>query len=1036
MEEFVNENAASLAPRAASLFQQRQQEIYRQTDRMFGVLMILQWLAGIAAALWMSPYTWAGQTSSIHIHVWSAIFLGGAVSLAPVFLAWKYPGRVITRYAIAVGQMLMSSLLIHISGGRLETHFHIFGSLAFLSFYRDWKVLVPAAIVTIVDHFFRGIFYPQSIFGVLSAGQWRWIEHSGWVIFESIFLVIACLRANREMRRNAYDTAALEFGKKDYKFLSDSVLQHIWKINAEGKFYYINRQALNYFGLQLSENKYEIKLENLLHPEDYLKSVSIWRQGIEGKRQIEIPLRLRRSDGEYRWHLIQSTPIFGENERFIEFFGTSTDIHDQRQAEQAAAKSREYFNLFKHANDAIIIFDAQNKTILDVNDCACEQYDYSRQQFIGLSLADLSQNSERDSKHLAQMIESEAYYSFETVQLRRDRTPINVVVNSSIIEFDRRKAILSINRDVTAKTLADNALRQSEYKLRTLVENMNEGLLETDCDDIIIYANTRFCEMIGYASDELVGQPAAQLFLDEEGREIIRQANNRRYKKGLIDTYELKITRKDGQPLWVLVGGVPLTNIEGEITGSIGVHTDITERKLSEELFRFNSLHDALTGLPNRALLLEHLRKALLGEKRKNQTVFAVLFLDFDRFKIINDSLGHMEGDNLLIMIARRLESAIRDEDIVARLGGDEFTVMIDNVGGIDEVLTVVERIQKSFEFPFALSEGEVFMSASIGIALSDTQYVTPEEVLRDADIAMYKAKAGGRARYEIFNAAMHEQANYRLSLETEMRTALEKKEFQVFYQPIVELKSSRITGFEALIRWMHPLRGIISPTDFIPLAEENGLIVPIGEWVLNESCRQLSEWRNGNSLYEELAISVNLSLRQFDKPDLVERIAAILKLNDLPPHLLRLEITESHLMENADKTAEVMHRLRELGVKISIDDFGTGYSSLSYLHQLPVNYLKIDRSFVSRMQNNREKNEIVRTVLLLAENLGFQVIAEGVETIQQAEQLEMLNCDFAQGFLYSKPVSAAEALKLLTENSIFGQLLENIPLTAKGLVG
>jgi EAL domain-containing protein (putative c-di-GMP-specific phosphodiesterase class I) len=300
----------------------------------------------------------------------------------------------------------------------------------------------------------------------------------------------------------------------------------------------------------------------------------------------------------------------------------------------------------------------------------------------------------------------------------------------------------------------------------------------------------------------------------------------------------------------------------------------------------------------------------------------------------------------------------------------------------------------------------------------------------------MYKAKAGGRARYEIFNAAMHEQANYRLRLETELRTALERKEFEVYYQPIVEMKHSQIIGFEALIRWIHPKRGIISPADFIPLAEETGLIVPIGEWVLNESCRQLSAWRDGNSLYDELGISVNLSLKQFDKSDLVERVSAILKSNNLPPHLLRLEITESHVMENAGKTAEVMNKLRELGVKISIDDFGTGYSSLSYLHQLPVNYLKIDRSFVSRMQNNREKNEIVRTVLLLAENLGFQVIAEGVETEQQADQLEMLNCDFAQGFLYSKPVTADEALNLLNKNSFAGDLPENTPLKTEGLVG
>jgi predicted signal transduction protein with EAL and GGDEF domain len=395
-----------------------------------------------------------------------------------------------------------------------------------------------------------------------------------------------------------------------------------------------------------------------------------------------------------------------------------------------------------------------------------------------------------------------------------------------------------------------------------------------------------------------------------------------------------------------------------------------------------------------------------------------------------------LEGDKLLVQIARRLESCLRTSDIVARLGGDEFTILLDEFDDTEDAFTIVERIQQSLKEPFELSGREVFTSASIGIALSNAAYTKPEELLRDADIAMYRAKGAGRARYQIFNQAMHEQASVRLQLETEIRRAVERGEFRMFYQPIIEIQSGKTIGFESLVRWQHPERGIVSPDDFIPIAEETGQIIPLGEWVLRESCRQFREWQSEKIADENLTISVNLSCKQFMQSDLVERITAILQETQLNAECLRLEITESHLIEDSELAVTIIKRLRDIGVKLSIDDFGTGYSSLSYLHRLPIDFLKIDRSFVSRMLTNNENSEIVQTVITLAKNLGIEVIAEGIETIEQAEQLRKLNCRFGQGYFYSKPVNAEKARDIINAAQFANEIFEDEPILSLEIAG
>ena len=427
----------------------------------------------------------------------------------------------------------------------------------------------------------------------------------------------------------------------------------------------------------------------------------------------------------------------------------------------------------------------------------------------------------------------------------------------------------------------------------------------------------------------------------------------------------------------------------------------------SKDHFRHAAFHDALTNLPNRTLLTENLKFVIERAKNSEDYQFAVLFLDLDRFKNVNDSLGHTIGDQLLIAMARRLESCIREVDMVARLGGDEFAILLDGISNAKEATNMARRIQDKLSTPFNLSGHEVFTTTSIGIALSSTGYDHPENMLRDADTAMYRAKAQGKACYEVFDKGMHTHAVYLLQMENDLRRALDREEFCVYYQPIVALGTGHLAGFEALIRWNHPERGFVNPSDFIPLAEDTGLIVPIGQWILKRACQQLAKWQWQSASNRNLFISVNLSGKQVAQADLVEKIQETLSQTNLEAKHLKLEITESAVMDNSDMAVRLLKELKALGVQLSIDDFGTGYSSLGYLHRFPVNTLKIDRSFVGRIGEAAENIEIVRTIVSLAENMGMEVVAEGVETLSQLTQLRNLNCKFGQGYLFSRPVDA-----------------------------
>ncbi|HEV2707063.1 MAG TPA: EAL domain-containing protein [Pyrinomonadaceae bacterium] len=571
------------------------------------------------------------------------------------------------------------------------------------------------------------------------------------------------------------------------------------------------------------------------------------------------------------------------------------------------------------------------------------------------------------------------------------------------------------------------ALRESEERFRSAFDHA-AGMALVSADGRWIQVNRSLCEMIGYDEEELLATTLHAVTHEDDIAALRAQVS--RLLEGKLKNFqmELRYMHRQGRAVWALVSVTLVRNSKCESTELIFQTQDITDRKRAEERLMHDAFHDVLTGLPNRALFMDHLKLSVERAKRRDSRLFAVLFLDLDRFKIVNDSLGHMVGDQLLVGIARRLETCLRPGDTVARLGGDEFTILLEDLNDADEAIEVAGRLQKELSLPFNLGGHEVFTTVSIGIALSTTGYERAEEVLRDADTAMYRAKTQGKARHEVFDKAMHARALNLLQLETDLRRAVEREEFFLHYQPIVSLETGLIRGFEALVRWQHPERGHVSPIDFIPVAEETGLIIPIGEWVLAEACREVKRWQERFPSYPPLQISVNISGKQLMKSDLIEQVRRVLRETGIEPRALKLEITESIMMENIESAIALLNHLRALGVELSIDDFGTGYSSLSYLHRFPVSTLKIDRSFVGRMDGNNENAEIVRTIVMLARNLDMDVIAEGVETEHQVTQLRALRCEYGQGYHFSKPVDAAGAAALLANNQTYR--LTNTPVS------
>jgi diguanylate cyclase (GGDEF)-like protein/PAS domain S-box-containing protein len=567
-------------------------------------------------------------------------------------------------------------------------------------------------------------------------------------------------------------------------------------------------------------------------------------------------------------------------------------------------------------------------------------------------------------------------------------------------------------RDATERHRAERELRDAQERFRSAFEHAPIGMALSAIDGRFFRVNRALARMLGRAEDELLGASMLGLTHPDDRPQLVEATD--RLLAGDVGTYqvEMRYLHVDGRAVWVGVSVSLVRDVAGQPLYMVSQAEDITERKASGERLAHQAIHDPLTGLPNRLLFVDRLRRALNdvdpqlhGGVGPPPGRVAVLFLDLDHFKVVNDSLGHSAGDRLLVAVADRLRAAIRPDDTVARFGGDEFTVLCTGVPDETTARELAERVAAAVCRPVQLVEGEVFVTASVGIALSGGELETPETLLRNADSAMYGAKDHGRSRTELFDTGSHDRAITTLRTGNELHRALERSELRLHYQPIVSLETGRITGFEALMRWEHPERGMVRPDEFIPLAEETGLIVPMGRWALQEACRQVAWWHSRGA---PLTMSVNLSPRQLTESTLTDDFAEILRRSKVDPNAIWLEITESTLMRDAESAVTTLGKLRSLGVHLSVDDFGTGYSSMTYLKRFPVEALKVDRSFVDGLGEESGDTAICTAVVSLAHALGLRAVAEGVETAGQVAELRQLGCEMAQGYLFGRPEPAA----------------------------
>ena len=562
-----------------------------------------------------------------------------------------------------------------------------------------------------------------------------------------------------------------------------------------------------------------------------------------------------------------------------------------------------------------------------------------------------------------------------------------------------------------------DGLRKSEERFRSLVRNSSDGIMITGADSTITYESPGVERVLGYAPDARLGRPAFELVHEDDLRGVRRLLGDVALLPDMEATAEFRARHADGS--WRVVEAVAKNLLSDAAIGGIVVnYRDVTDRRSLEQQLRHQAFHDALTGLPNRALFLDRLAHGV-ARTRRGHDPLAVVFIDLDDFKAVNDSLGHGAGDELLVAVAGRIRMTVREADTPARMGGDEFAILLEDAPTVEAARESANRVLQALRLPFRLQSQDIAIRASAGIAMYASPEQSAEELLRNADISMYSAKAQGKDRLVVYESAVHDAAIWQLQLRTDLQLALEREEFALAYQPVVDLETNEILGVEALLRWQHPRRGLVGPSEFIPIAEETGLIVPIGRWVLERACLQARDWRGARE-GRGLDLSVNLSVRQIEDPNLVDDVRQALQKADLEPRRLTLELTESILMHDTERTIDTLGRLRSLGVRLAIDDFGTGYSSLSYLRQLPVDALKIDRSFVAVVDAGPDERALVRSIVALAQSLRLETVAEGIEQPGQLAELRAIGTRLGQGYFFARPLDPAEIGELVERGAPF----------------
>lgn len=696
---------------------------------------------------------------------------------------------------------------------------------------------------------------------------------------------------------------------------------------------------------------------------------------------------------------------------------TIMDITEQRNQEASLRKNYDkMMSILRTAPSGIIV--VKDRRLLEVNDKFCEMLGYSREELINQNTKDgfLDQSTyEEVGRKLYVELANKEFSSFETKLMRKNHEIIDVIINATPLDLSNPAEgyVVTIS-DITDRKRAEQSLLQEKNLLKTLINNIPDAIYVKDIEGRKLLTNPADMAYMGLKDDtEVIGKTDWDMY-PKDVADLFAADDRRVTKEGqiIINREETLVDPERGQR-WFLTSKLPLKDSDGTIKGLIGIGRDITERKLLENKLISLAHYDALTTLPNRSFFIEKVSAQLLQAKRSKSTC-AVLFIDLDHFKKINDTLGHTIGDALLKEVSINLNQCIRETDTLARFGGDEFVIFLYDIESPESARMIADRILQKFTNSCMIKGHDLFTSTSIGIAVTPNDGYELEELLKNADTAMYAAKESGRNNYCFFNAGMNHQAVKRMMIERDLRNALHKNEFLLYYQPIVSPITGKLRGFEALIRWNHEEKGIVQPMEFIQIAEETGLIIPIGEWVINRACKFNRSLLDQG--FQPFVFSVNISVAQLRREGLVEVISQALSKTQVPPETLEIEITESMLVDSFESTIALLNHIRQLGVRISLDDFGSGYSSLNYLQKLPIDSLKIDRLFIKEISQEKEENDLTPAIIDLSHKLGLNVIAEGVETELQLGRLKRHNCDYFQGFLFSRPMAEDQILSFLRE--------------------
>ena len=783
----------------------------------------------------------------------------------------------------------------------------------------------------------------------------------------------------------------------------------------DGRFVRVNHSLAAMLGSE-PQQLAGVAVRDVTHPahhEDDREAMRALAAGEQNTYSAE--KRYLRADGTEAWVALHVTVVRNADGGPQYFLSQMADIGERRAAEHALAQSEERFRTLASASPVGVFAIAEDGRLAYANERLREIFDMPAEVLDGGPW--LERVPVEDRERLVG--------EFRRARALGERTSLDVRVVAGIDRWarihmapvskgpDEPMGLVGTIEDVTVEVTARMALAAREAEYRMLAEHSTDFLSRHTIDGTFLYASPVSRAMLGWDSDAMLGRTPKQLDMDHpDDMEIIERNWVGALREERSRTAAYRARRRDGSIVWLETTFRAVRGPGGEALEMVCVSRDISERKSAELELAHRALHDGLTGLPNRALFLDRLGQALRRSRRRDRVV-AVVFLDLDRFKLVNDSLGHKAGDRLLVDVAMRLSSALRPSDTLARFGGDELTLLCEDIGDGEDARAIAQRLLETFAEPFIVQDGEAFLQASIGIALSRDGFETPEDLIRDADAAMYRAKARGQG-VELFDEAMRQDVRDRLALEAALRRGIGRGELRLHCQPLVSLADARIEGFEALVRWEHPERGLVPPGSFIPLAEETGLIVPIGAWVLSEACATLRRIIDETGM-ATLQVSVNVSPRQLQQPDFVAQVRAALDDNGLDPSCLVVEITESAIMEAG--AAAILRALKDLGVRLAMDDFGTGYSSLAHLRRFPLDVIKVDRSFVAGLGDG-QGSSIAGAIVSLAHALGLRTVAEGIEDEEQRRAVMALGCDVGQGFHFARPMPVDDLTRLLAASN------------------